>query len=143
MPYHPEVSPIRVDLSALGQTPEGAPFYAVIHTWRSLPHPELRALIQQYPEILRVAADPSTANAQELLISPAYPAMGAALVVEWNLTEPLTDEPLAVPQQDPSVIDRVPMVVWQTIIAALGRLSTSAPPTVKTRLRVVPPAERS
>jgi len=137
MPYSSEVSPIRIDLSALGATPDGEPFYAIMHTWKSLPHPELRALIQQYPEIIQTALNRTPENAQTLLISPAYPAMAAAFVLEWNLTDPVKDTPLPVPREDETVITRVPTAVWQHIIQHLSR--RPAPPSPKnSRLQVIP-----
>lgn len=126
MPYNTSTTkPIRIDLSALGATAEGEPFYAVVHTWHTLPRTQLAALRDTYPEFF--THQPAQERAWQLLMSPAYAYVAAALVVDWNLTDMVTDTPLAIPPTDPAVVDQVPTAVWGAIWKAIAQSARSQP----------------
>lgn len=120
MPYGTLAKPIRVDLSEIGETEDGSPFYAIVHTWRSLPHDRLGSILAEYPEVRTYLSQPSPQKARELLLSSAYAGVAGALIIEWNLVDFLTDEPLALPLHDPHVVNRVPHGVWAAIWHALA-----------------------
>ncbi len=120
MPYKAPAQPLHVDLSALGETPEGVGFYVRMHTWHTLPAERLQTIKTAYPEFF--TQDEITGErAWCLLTSPAYAAVAGALVEEWNLTDVRTDAKLAIPVDDPTVVERVPRVVWNALWAALAR----------------------
>lgn len=115
MPYGALAKPIRVDLSEIGETEDGSPFYAIVHTWRSLSHDRLRAILAEYPDVRTYLSQPSPQKARELLLSSAYAGVAGALIIEWNLVDFLTDEPLELPLHNPDVVNRVPHGVWTEI----------------------------
>lgn len=142
MPYTPDASPISVDLSALGTNAEGVSFYAKMHTFRSMPHPQLRVLFTEHPEILALATSQSVEEARTFFASSAYAATAAAMVIEWNLCHPQTGVALAIPSEDPEVINHVPTLVWRLIFQHLNP-ATPTEPHRAAHLNVVRPQERS
>ena len=118
MPYTPYFHTVRVDLQHLGATPTGEPFYAVVYTLRSLPREKLREILTTYPEILDFLLDPAPTKLWNLYASPAYKALAASVVCEWNIEDPDTGKPLAVPSEDPTIVNRVPPAVWDAIVIA-------------------------
>lgn len=141
MPYTPYFHTVFVDLQALGATPTGEPFYAVVYTLRSLPREKLREILTTYPEVLDYLRYPDPVKLWDLYTSPAYKALAASMVCEWNIEDPETGERLAIPSDDPTVVNRVPRAVWDKIVIA-GKHPTAAGPQASASLRVVRPFER-
>ncbi|MHB1952541.1 MAG: hypothetical protein ACYCOU_02240 [Sulfobacillus sp.] len=121
MPYLAEYTPVRVDLSPFGSTSDGVPFYALVHTFKSVPPPRMTTILQKYPELLDSLNLTRYEQARWLYQSQAYVGAIAPLVIQWNLMDPLTDAVLPIPYDDPTVTERVPssvwLAIWQRILA--------------------------
>ena len=79
-------------------------FYVILRRVDSYPYANIKKRAPRQIDIAQLEANPELAaelqREQEDLLAQA--------VMEWNLTDPNTDQPLALPKDDPTALDVLP-----------------------------------